>query len=151
MMPAFPRLPRHPHLTAALVNYYHDGDDSLGMHADDEICLGSDPLIISVSFGATRIFSLQHNKCKDNNKPIRKVFLPPRTVIVMLGMSIQCDWKHGMPKWRYLPSLPERWNLSFRYHLTQKQVDAMESICELRPPCKKRRLAAPTILAALSL
>ncbi|HZU82800.1 MAG TPA: alpha-ketoglutarate-dependent dioxygenase AlkB, partial [Polyangiaceae bacterium] len=39
-----------------LLNRYRDGGDSMGMHSDDEPELGTDPVIASVSLGATRRF-----------------------------------------------------------------------------------------------
>src|SRR4051812_28668165 len=37
-----------------LLNLYRNGNDSMGFHADDEPELGPDPVIASVSLGATR-------------------------------------------------------------------------------------------------
>ena len=37
-----------------LVNRYRSGDDSMGLHADDEPELGPDPVVAIVSLGATR-------------------------------------------------------------------------------------------------
>ena len=36
-------------LNSVLANLYRDGQDSMGWHADDEMELGSDPIIVSVS------------------------------------------------------------------------------------------------------
>lgn len=41
--------------TGLIANYYRSGaTDSIGWHADDEPALGVDPIVVSVSFGATR-------------------------------------------------------------------------------------------------
>jgi len=40
-----------------LLNYYRDGQDSMGWHSDDEPELGRDPLIVSVSLGATAFYA----------------------------------------------------------------------------------------------
>jgi hypothetical protein len=42
----------------AVLNRYRDGNDSMGLHADDEPELGPDPLIGSLSLGVTRRFVL---------------------------------------------------------------------------------------------
>jgi alkylated DNA repair dioxygenase AlkB len=49
---------------SVLLNYYRDGRDSMGMHSDNEPELGPEPAIASVSFGAERIFLLQHKRSK---------------------------------------------------------------------------------------
>src|SRR5690606_16162477 len=41
---------------SVLLNLYRDGNDSNGWHADNEKELGMNPVIASVSFGATRSF-----------------------------------------------------------------------------------------------
>jgi len=45
-------------LNSVLLNYYRDGSDSMGYHADDETELGEQPIIVSASFGSTRRFHL---------------------------------------------------------------------------------------------
>ena len=47
-----------------LVNLYRNGQDSNGWHADDELALGKNPIIASLSLGATRRFDLKHNLTK---------------------------------------------------------------------------------------
>ena len=41
-----------------LANRYRDGADSMGFHADDEPEFGPDPLIATLSLGASRRFRL---------------------------------------------------------------------------------------------
>src|SRR6478672_6694905 len=53
------------HFTTVLLNYYRDGRDSNGWHADNEKELGRNPVIASLSFGAERSFHLQHNTLKE--------------------------------------------------------------------------------------
>ena len=47
--------------TTVLLNYYRDGSDSNGWHADNEKELGINPIIASLSLGAERNFQLKHN------------------------------------------------------------------------------------------
>lgn len=78
---------------SALVNVYRNGFDSNGWHADDEIELGPNPIIGSVSFGSTRTFVLKHNTTK---KTLRIPLCDGD--VLWMGPSIQVDWKHCIPK-----------------------------------------------------
>lgn len=44
---------------SALCNLYRGGSDCVGWHADDEPLFGPDPVVASVSFGATRTFKMR--------------------------------------------------------------------------------------------
>ena len=46
--------------TSVLLNYYRDGNDSVSWHRDNEKVLRVNPVIASVSFGATRTFKFRH-------------------------------------------------------------------------------------------
>ena len=50
---------------SVLLNYYRDGNDSMGMHSDDERELGPEPVIASLSLGVTRHFTMRHKSRKD--------------------------------------------------------------------------------------
>lgn len=91
---------------SVLMNHYRDGNDSIGMHADDETQLGPQPIIASVSLGAQRIFKMVHvaTKTKANYA------LPGGSLIVMKG-DTQDAWRHGIGK---EPGAGPRINLTFR-------------------------------------
>ncbi|MGJ9418514.1 alpha-ketoglutarate-dependent dioxygenase AlkB family protein [Massilia sp. CMS3.1] len=93
---------------SVLLNRYRNGRDSMGMHSDDEPELGADPVIASLSYGATRSFILRHKRDK------RTVQLPlaDGSLLLMRG-QLQRNWLHGINK-STLP-LGERLNLTFRY------------------------------------
>ena len=94
--------------TTVLLNLYRNGQDSMGWHSDDEKELGLNPLIVSVSFGATRIFKLQHN----NDKSLRQSLeLTDGNLLVMQGQT-QHFWKHAIPKTSKITE--PRINLTFR-------------------------------------
>ena len=57
--------------STVLLNYYRDGKDSNGWHADNEKELGTNPIIASLSFGAERMFQLKHNAI-----PNQKINIP---------------------------------------------------------------------------
>ena len=44
---------------SVLANWYRDGQDCMGWHSDNESELGAEPLIASLSLGATRRFQLR--------------------------------------------------------------------------------------------
>ncbi len=70
---------------SALLNLYRDGRDSMGWHADDESELGVNPVIASVSLGATRRFKLKH---RDSKETIN-LELTSGSLLVMAGTTIQ--------------------------------------------------------------
>lgn len=45
-----------------LLNYYRDGKDSIGWHSDNEKELVPDPIVASLTLGATRDFELKHKR-----------------------------------------------------------------------------------------
>jgi len=92
-----------------LCNLYRDGKDSMGWHSDDEKELGSNPLIASVSFGATRKFQMKHKT--DTSISIINTELTNGSLLVMKG-STQHFWKHAVPKQKYVTE--PRINLTFR-------------------------------------
>jgi len=93
---------------SVLCNYYRDGHDSMGFHADDEPELGASPTIASVSLGATRRFALRHKRDKGARLDLD---LPGGSLLVMSGTT-QHFWRHGVPKRQ--PSVSGRINLTFR-------------------------------------
>ncbi len=80
--------------TTVLLNYYRDGKDSNGWHADNERELGRNPVIASVSFGAERYFHLRHNTIKEQKL---KINLEHGSLLIMKGTT-QHFWKHQIPK-----------------------------------------------------
>lgn len=94
--------------TTVLLNLYRDGKDSNGWHADNEKELGKNPVIASVSFGAERVFHLQHNSIKEAKQ---KIILEHGSLLLMKGTT-QHFWKHQIPKTK--KPIGERINLTFR-------------------------------------
>ncbi|MDT0676729.1 alpha-ketoglutarate-dependent dioxygenase AlkB family protein [Autumnicola musiva] len=93
--------------TTCLLNLYRNGKDSMGWHADDEKELGDNPEIVSVSFGAERIFHLRHK-----SKTAKfKLKLENGSLLVMKGPT-QHFWKHQLPKTK--KEIGSRINLTFR-------------------------------------
>jgi len=94
---------------SVLANLYRNGQDSMGFHSDDEPELGKEPVIVSVSLGATRTFRLRHKK--DESIPKYDLELKNGDVLIMKGESQQY-WKHEIPKTQQ--KVGERINLTFR-------------------------------------
>lgn len=94
---------------SVLLNYYRNGDDSMGLHADDEPELGRHPVIASLSLGATRRMYFRHRHKADI--PTLSLDLPSGSLLIMAGAT-QENWKHGIRKTRR-PCGP-RINLTFR-------------------------------------
>ncbi|MGH8525947.1 MAG: alpha-ketoglutarate-dependent dioxygenase AlkB family protein [Gammaproteobacteria bacterium] len=93
---------------SVLLNLYRNEADSMGWHSDDEPSLGPNPVIGSVSFGATRTFQLQHKRRKTSQSVID---LSNGSLLLMSG-STQHHWRHRVPK-SNVPCGP-RINLTFR-------------------------------------
>ena len=93
---------------SVLVNLYRDGQDSMGLHADDEPELGPEPIIASVSFGGERNFRLRHRQSKE----LQQISLASGSLLVMSGLSQEC-WMHDVPKTKKF--VEPRINLTFRY------------------------------------
>jgi alkylated DNA repair dioxygenase AlkB len=93
---------------SVLLNRYRGGDDSIGWHADDEPELGPEPVIASVSLGATRTFELRHRK---KSLLFERFALSSGSLLVMRGQTQQL-WHHRVPKEPAVQG--ERINLTFR-------------------------------------
>lgn len=93
---------------AVLANHYRDGNDGVGWHSDDEPGLGDEPVIASLSFGATRRFDLAHRERKDLKTSID---LTHGSLLLMKGSTQRC-WRHQIPRQRKITS--PRINLTFR-------------------------------------
>jgi alkylated DNA repair dioxygenase AlkB len=92
---------------SVLLNLYRDGRDSVSWHADNEPGLGRNPVIASVSLGATRRFQMTHRQ-RDERVALD---LPPGSCLVMAGAT-QHNWLHQVPK--TARAVGPRLNLTFR-------------------------------------
>jgi alkylated DNA repair dioxygenase AlkB len=96
----------HP-FNSVLLNYYRDGQDSMGWHADNEKELGRNPVIASLNLGASRPFQLKHNTLGDK----QEIILEHGSLLIMAG-ALQHHWKHQIPKRKKIQE--PRINLTFR-------------------------------------
>lgn len=96
---------------SVLCNWYQSGTHSMGWHADDEAELGAEPVIVSVSLGASRRFVLRR---RTDHQQRLEYWLGHGDVLLMRGQS-QARWEHALPKTR--KPVGERINLTFRHLL----------------------------------
>jgi alkylated DNA repair dioxygenase AlkB len=95
-------------LNSVLANLYRHGQDSMGWHSDDEPELGPQPLIASISLGATRRFSF---KAKTPNAKAQNLELPHGSLLLMRG-DTQKNYRHALAK--TAKPVGERINLTYR-------------------------------------
>lgn len=95
----------------ALLNYYRDGQDSMGWHSDDEASLGTNPFIASLSLGAARKFMLRHKQDRQQ----KKSFSLKHGSLLLMGGALQHHWQHQLPKTK---AASPRINLTFRKLVT---------------------------------
>ena len=102
---------------SVLLNQYRNGNDSVAWHSDDEPELGQDPIIASLSLGASRKFELR-SRSQPNLDKI-EILLNSGDLLIM-GEGTQQNWQHQIPKMRKVKET--RINLTFRniYPSTEK-------------------------------
>lgn len=90
----------------AVLNYYRNGSDHIGYHADHEVRNGQ--IVVSVTVGATRRFVLKH-KFREG---VRFVYmLADGDVMIINEAAIKGVYKHAVPK---MVGVGPRINITFR-------------------------------------
>jgi alkylated DNA repair dioxygenase AlkB len=92
---------------SCLLNLYHNGDEGMAWHSDDEKTLEKDGAIASLSLGAERKFSFRHRQSRET----LSIQLEPGSLLVMRGAT-QSHWLHALPKSKKVRD--PRINLTFR-------------------------------------
>ena len=92
---------------SCLLNLYHNGDEGMAWHSDDEKDLKKNGVIGSLSFGADRKFSFKHKETKQTVS----VYLEKGSLLVMKGET-QTNWLHRLPPTKKVQK--PRINLTFR-------------------------------------
>jgi len=101
---------------ACLLNLYHNGEESMGWHCDNEKEIVANSSIASLSIGATRKFSLKHKVTKETIS----IQLGNGSLLEMKG-TIQQHWWHSLPKSKKITE--SRINLTFRQMYAPKNVN----------------------------
>lgn len=93
-------------MNSVLINYYRDGKDKINYHSDDLSQIGENPVISSISLGASRFFYFKNKITKEK----KELILSNGDLCIMKGKT-QDNWFHAV-----LPELNkgERINLTFR-------------------------------------
>jgi alkylated DNA repair dioxygenase AlkB len=92
---------------SCLMNLYHNGDEGVSWHSDDEKALKRNGAIASLSFGAERKFAFKH---KDNKERV-DILLEHGGLLIMTGLT-QTNWLHSIPKTKKVTT--PRISLTFR-------------------------------------
>ena len=92
---------------SCLLNLYHDGNEGMAWHSDDEKALGRNSTIASVSFGAERKFCFKHKR----EPCTAAIVLEHGSLLIMQGTT-QTHWLHSLPKSKKITT--PRINLTFR-------------------------------------
>ena len=92
---------------SCLLNSYHNGDEGMGWHSDDEESLGKNNTIASLSLGAERKFLFKHKQTKQ----IISFILEHGSILIMKEAT-QRNWLHSLPKSKNI--VQPRINLTFR-------------------------------------
>ncbi len=92
---------------SCLLNLYHDGNEGMAWHSDDEKELTKNGCIASVSFGAERKFILKHKATKE----MVSILLETGSLLSMQDET-QTYWLHQLPKTTKVKT--PRINLTFR-------------------------------------
>ena len=92
---------------SCLLNLYHDGNEGMGWHSDDEKDLKKDGAIASLSLGADRKFGFKHKQDKQS------LYLTlEHGSLLLMKEQVQSHWLHSLPKTSKV--LKPRINLTFR-------------------------------------
>jgi len=92
---------------SCLLNLYHDGNDGMGWHSDDEKELDAKAPIASLSLGAKRKFAFRHKASKSTIS----LFLENGSALIMHAPTQNC-WQHSLLKTKTVQE--PRINLTFR-------------------------------------
>ena len=92
---------------SCLLNLYHNGNEGMAYHSDDEKALGKNTSIASLSFGAERKFLFKHK----SNKQTVSLLLEHGSLLEMKDAT-QSNWLHRLPTTTKINS--PRINLTFR-------------------------------------
>ena len=92
---------------SCLLNLYHNGNEGMGWHSDDEKSLEKNNTIASLSFGAERKFSFKHKESKQTVSLVLEL-----GSLLIMKDATQRNWLHSIPKSKSI--IEPRINLTFR-------------------------------------
>jgi alkylated DNA repair dioxygenase AlkB len=92
---------------SCLLNLYHDGNEGMAWHSDDEKSLHQNSAIASISLGAEREFRFKHKRLDEKIS----ILLESGSLLIMKDCT-QTHWLHSIPKSKMIKN--PRINLTFR-------------------------------------
>ena len=92
---------------SCLLNLYHNGNEGMGWHSDDEESLGENNTIASLSLGAERKFLFKHKQTKQTVSLVLE-----HGSLLVIKDATQANWLHSLPKSKNVTHA--RINLTFR-------------------------------------
>lgn len=93
-----------------LLNYYPDGDSSMGFHSDSSEELAENTGIVIISLGSERDIIYRLTK----NKELKVRYTLQPGALLYMGKDVQSEWQHSIPKQK---GAGERISLTFRHIL----------------------------------
>lgn len=106
---------------SCLLNLYHNGNEGVAWHSDDEKSLGRNAAIASLTLGAERKFCFRHKRTRESVSLI----LEHGSLLVMQGAT-QTHWLHSLPKSKKVKS--PRINLTVR---TMVAAATLSTVCDI--------------------
>jgi len=91
-----------------LMNFYQDGNSTMGYHSDSSEELLPDTGVAIISLGAEREISYREKANKDN----KVKYLLKKGAILYMDNEVQEKWMHAIPR---APGIGERISLTFRH------------------------------------
>ena len=91
-----------------LMNYYLDGNSTMGYHSDSSEELLPDTGVAIISLGAERLISYKEKADKEN----KVNYLLRNGALLYMDDAVQSKWLHAIPK---APGVGERISLTFRH------------------------------------
>ena len=92
---------------SCLLNLYHNGEEGMGWHSDNEATLQREAAIASLSFGAERKFSFKHRQTGETIS-----LMLEHGSLLLMKETTQANWLHSLPKTKKTNNA--RINLTFR-------------------------------------
>ncbi|MCW2707359.1 MAG: putative alkylated repair protein [Frankiales bacterium] len=79
---------------SCLVNLYRDGNDAVAWHGDTVRKTLRNPLVVTVSLGASRRFLVRRR----GGGPVLKEYAPGQGDLTVMGGAMQHDYEHTVPR-----------------------------------------------------
>lgn len=95
-----------------LLNLYHDGNEGMAWHSDDEVILKKDGAIAALSFGAERKLAFKHKQSQHKQNQDKIELLLEHGSLLVMKDTVQTHWLHSIPTTKKITT--PRVSLTFR-------------------------------------